>query len=140
MKYLTILLMLVVATAQAQLKITETGSVIWQKVYDAHLDWAGQETLGLSTVGEQRMKLPIWLASVVNAKIKAEHKDGKTRITVWDVYYDTQSLGAGYADSFATKTKKGKLVNRKTFISLAFDPLNRMITRKVEELVNQSTW
>ena len=124
-------------TALGDFKIVD-GEIIWQKVYEEKIEIESQDII-LKATGYPRMTTTMWLKDLQGAKLIAEHKDGRTRITIKDIYsidgesYDsTNPNKPTYAHEPYVKHKKGVFKNR--FIQKDGKLLNDIILKEIKNL------
>ena len=63
----------------------DDGKIIWQKVYEQDLPLESQD-IELRAVGLPTMTTTIWLSDIAGAKMRVQKKEGRTRITLRDIY------------------------------------------------------
>ena len=89
MKKLILILLIFSTTLAAQtivgnFKISDS-EIIWQKIYEEDLPLESQD-IELRAKGLPVMTTTIWLSNIAGAKMKIDKKDGKTRVTIIDIY------------------------------------------------------
>ena len=85
-KYLLIFLP-IVAFSQSSLENFQISnqSVFWQKIYNDSLPIKSQE-IKLRAIGLPVMTTTFWLSDIDGASLVVEHKEGRTRLTVKEIY------------------------------------------------------
>ena len=150
MKKLIFLLLPLFAFSQTVIgdfKITD-GEIIWQKVYDEGLEIESQE-IKLKATGLPRMTTTFFLQNLEGATLVAEHKDGRTRVTIKDIYsIDGTTLTIGgvstnpdkpiYAHEIYVKNKKG--VFKPLFLKKDGKILNDIILKEIKSLTQDDNW
>ena len=143
MKKLILLLIfsttLVAQTEVGNFKIVDE-EIIWQKVYEEDLPLESQD-VELRAIGLPVMTTTIWLSNIAGAKMKVDKKDGKTRITIRDIYSvsNTQmdfgvvkeNVKPSYADGIYYKRKK------RAFSRLFMRKDNKLINDIIEKSIDK---
>tara|TARA_B110000459_G_C16231769_1_gene325287 strand:+ start:117 stop:578 length:462 start_codon:yes stop_codon:yes gene_type:complete len=143
MKKLILLLIfsttLVAQTEVGNFKIVDE-EIIWQKVYEEDLPLESQD-VELRAIGLPVMTTTIWLSNIAGAKMKIDKKDGKTRVTIIDIYSvsNTQmdfgvvkeNIKPSYADEIYYKRKK------RVFSRLFMRKDNKLINVIIEKAIDK---
>ena len=133
-------------TAVGDFKI-DNGEIIWQKIYDDSLKIESQD-LSLKAVGLPLMSTTFWLQDLEGGKLIVNHKNGKTRLTIKDIYsISSAALNYGgvmtnpdkpsYAHEVYIKRKKG--VFKKLFLKKDGNLLNQIIVKEISSLINENS-
>lgn len=148
MKYFYLLFLLSInAFSQTEIgnfKI-EQGEVVWQKIFEEDLPIESQD-LKLKAVGLPLMTTTFWLSDIEGAKMKVEHKDNRTRITINDIYsISSTKINLGqveenikpiYAEEIYV-SKNG--VFKKFFLKKDGKLIEEIINREINNLIKYET-
>ena len=89
MKKLVLILFIIPLFAFAQTVVgdfkIDNGEIIWQKIYEDSLKIESQD-LSLKAVGLPYMSTTFWLQDLEGGKLIVNHKNGRTRLTIKDIY------------------------------------------------------
>tara|TARA_R100001480_G_scaffold36892_2_gene49617 strand:+ start:600 stop:1076 length:477 start_codon:yes stop_codon:yes gene_type:complete len=130
-------------TALGDFKIVD-GEIVWQKVYKEKLEIESQD-ITLKATGLPKLTTTIWLQNMEGAKLIAEHKDGRTRVTIKDIYsidgasYEVYNVSTNpnkptYAHEIYVKNRKGVFKN--IFLKKDGKLLNDIIIKEIKNLTN----
>ena len=122
-------------------KIKE-GKLIWQKVYEEDLRIESQK-IELRAVGLPTFTTTFWLTDIAGAKLKVQKKDGRTRLTVYDIYsISSTRLDMGMVEENVTPTYAGEIyiskkkgVFKNLFLKKDGRLIHKIIESKIEELL-----
>lgn len=148
MKNLIILLIfsarLVAQTEIGNFKINE-GEILWQKVYEKDLPIDSQDIM-LRAIGLPRMTTTFWLTDIAGAKMKVQKKEGRTRITISDIYsvsstkldFGTveENVKPSFAESIYLKRNKGTF--SKLFLRKDHKLINDIIEKSISKLLSSA--
>ena len=145
-KLLPILLLSTSVVSQTELgnfKV-DNGKIIWQKVYEKDLPLESQD-IELRAVGLPLMTTTMWLSDIAGAKMRVQKKEGRTRITLRDIYsVSSTKIDIGvveenvkpiYANEIYYKKNKNSL--SKLFVRKDAKLINEIIERTVKELYEE---
>lgn len=141
-----VLFILLTTTVTAQTELgnfkLEDGKVIWQKVYEQDLPLESQD-VELRAVGLPTMTTTIWLSDIAGAKMIVQKKEGRTRITLKDIYSVSstkidlgvveENVKPSYASEIYYKRKKNSF--SKLFIRKDAKLINEIIEKAIKELL-----
>jgi len=124
--------------------------IIWQKAYEEDLQIQSQD-IELRALGLPKMTTTFWLSDISGAKMKVQKKEGRTRITISDIYSISsikidlgsveQNVKPMYATSVYYNRKKG--VFKKLFIRKDNKLINDIIEKSIDKLLpneEQDDW
>ena len=124
--------------------------IIWQKAYEEDLQIQSQD-IELRAVVLPTMTTTFWLSDISGAKMKVQKKEGRTRITISDIYSISsikidlgsleQNVKPMYATSVYYNRKKG--VFKKLFIKKDNKLINDIIEKSIDKLLpneEQDDW
>ena len=124
--------------------------IIWQKAYEEDLQIQSQD-IELRALGLPKMTTTFWLSDISGAKMKVQKKEGRTRITISDIYSISsikidlgsveQNVKPMYATSVYYNRKKG--VFKKLFIKKDNKLINDIIEKSIDKLLpneEQDDW
>jgi len=151
MKKLVLILFIIPLFAFAQTVVgdfkIDNGEIIWQKIYEDSLKIESQD-LSLKAVGLPYMSTTFWLQDLEGGKLIVNHKNGRTRLTIKDIYsISSTALNYGgvmtnpdkpsYAHEMYVKRKKG--VFKKLFLKKDGNLLNQIIIKEINSLINENS-
>ena len=153
MKELILLLIfsttLVAQTEVGNFKIVDE-EIIWQKVYEEDLQIESQD-IELRAVGLPTMTTTFWLTDIAGAKMKVQKKEGRTRITISEIYSISsiklnfggveENVKPDYATSIYYNRRKG--VFKKLFTRKDSKLINGIIEKSIDKLLpkeEQDDW
>ena len=136
-------------TVLGDFKIVD-GEIVWQKIYEETLKIESQD-LTLKATGLPKLTTTIWLQNLEGAKLIVDHKNGRTRLTVKDIYAidgssytyvispvygaTTNDDKPSYAHETYVKNRKG--IFRRNFIKKDGKLLNDIILKEIKNLTAQ---
>ena len=107
-KYILFLITLLNLNVSAQLgnlKKTANNELVWEKIYDEHLDIDSQT---IKFTGGNN-KMPLYIRDLFSAELVVKHKDNKTRLYVKNILSST--FGVSDISSTVINQKKGTWKN-----------------------------
>lgn len=143
-KYLLIFLP-IVAFSQSSLENFQISnqSVFWQKIYNDSLPIKSQE-IKLRAIGLPVMTTTFWLSDIDGASLVVEHKEGRTRLTVKEIYsVSSTAMNFGSVQENVKKqyleeyylNKKGEF--KKLFIRKDGELINKIIQNSIRTLIEE---
>jgi len=141
-----VLFILLTSSVTAQTELgnfkLEDGKIIWQKVYKQDLPLESQD-VELRAVGLPTMTTTFWLSDIAGAKMIVQKKEGRTRITLKDIYSVSstkidlgvveQNVKPSYASEIYYKRNKGSF--SKLFVRKDAKLINEIIEKTIKELL-----
>lgn len=135
-KYILFLITLLSLNVSAQLgnlKKTANNELVWEKIYDEHLD-IDSKTIKF-TGGNNKM--PLYIRDLFSAELVVKHKDNKTRLYVKNILSST--FGVSDISSTVINQKKGTW--KKFFLKRKdAELLNFYIEKSINSLIEESSW
>tara|TARA_B110000971_G_scaffold203205_1_gene223573 strand:+ start:411 stop:830 length:420 start_codon:yes stop_codon:yes gene_type:complete len=136
-KYIPFIIALLSFNVSAQLgnlKKTSNNELVWEKIYDEHLDIESQT---INFTGG-RFKDPLYIRYLVSAELVVKHKDGKTRLYVknilTDVFNEIDDISG-----IAINQRKGTW--KKSFLKRDDAKLlNKYLEKSILSLIDESDW
>ena len=136
-KYILFLITLLSLNVSAQfgnLKKTSNNELVWEKIYDEHLEIESQK---MNFTGGS-FKDPIYIRYLVSAELVVKHKDNKTRLYVKNMLSDS---GLGISDISAVVINQRKGTWKNFFLKRKdAELLNSKIEKSIQSLIDESSW
>ena len=115
--------------------------IIWQKIYNEDLPLESQD-IELRATGLPTMTTTFWLTDIAGAKMKIQKKEGRTRVTISDIYSISsvklnlvgveENVKPEYATSVYYNRRKG--VFKKLFLRKDGKLINDIIEKSIKKL------
>ena len=142
----TLLILLLSTSVVAQTELgnfkLDDGKIIWQKVYEQDLPLESQD-IELRAVGLPTMTTTFWLSDIAGAKMRVQKKEGRTRITLRDIYSVSsikidlgvveENVKPVYASDIYYKRNKNSFI--KLFVRKDAKLIDEIIERAIKELL-----
>lgn len=118
-------------------------NVVWQKIYNDSLPLQSQE-IKLRAIGLPVMTTTFWLSDIDGANLVVEHKEGRTRLTVKEIYsISSTAMNFGSVQENVKKeyleeyylNRKGEF--KKLFIRKDGKLINEIIESAINGLIEQ---